>query len=151
MQFGFMPGNGTIDAVFILRRIQEKYLAKQRKLYMCFVDLEKAFNKIPRKVMELAMRKKGIPEALVGAVMSLYRDANTRVKVGTQLSEEFEVDVGVRLGSVLSPLLFAIVNDFATKEMKEGTLQEILYADDLVLIAETMAELQKHCMLGKVH
>ena len=39
-----MPGEGTIDAVFILRRIQEEYLAKQKKLYMCFVDLEKAFD-----------------------------------------------------------------------------------------------------------
>ena len=39
MQFGLMPGKGTIDAVLILKRIQEEYLAKQNKLYMCFVDL----------------------------------------------------------------------------------------------------------------
>ena len=71
MRFGFMPGKGTIDAVFILRRIQEEYLAKQKKLYMCFVDLEKAFHGVPRKVVEWAMRKKGIPEALFTAVMSL--------------------------------------------------------------------------------
>ena len=68
------------------------------------------------------MKKKGIPEALVGAVMSLYRDANTRVKVGTHLSEEFEVNVGVHLGSVLSPLMSAIVID-VTEEIKEGMLQ----------------------------
>ena len=42
MQFDFMRGKGTIDAVFILRRLQEEYLDKE-KLYMCFVDLEKAF------------------------------------------------------------------------------------------------------------
>ena len=40
-QFGFMPGKGTVDAVFILRRLQEEYLHKEKKLYMCFVDLEK--------------------------------------------------------------------------------------------------------------
>ena len=44
MQFGFMPGKGTIDAVFILRLIQEEYLAKQKKLSMCYVDLKKAFD-----------------------------------------------------------------------------------------------------------
>ena len=67
-----MPGKGTIDAVYILRRVQEEYLAKQKKLYMCLVDLEKAFDVAPRKVVEWAMRKKGIPEVLVAAVMSLY-------------------------------------------------------------------------------
>ena len=46
MQFGFMPGKGTIDAVFILRRLQEEYLDKEKKLYMCFVDLEKAFDRV---------------------------------------------------------------------------------------------------------
>ena len=58
MQFGFMPSKGTVDTVFILRRIQEKYLAKQYRFYMCFVDLEKAIEKVPRKVVELAMTKK---------------------------------------------------------------------------------------------
>ena len=50
---------------------------------MCFVDLEEALDRIPRKVVELAMRKKGIPEALVRAVMSLNKGAKTKVKVGT--------------------------------------------------------------------
>ena len=45
VQFGFMPGRGTIDAIFILRQIQEKYLAKKLPLYFAFVDLEKAFDK----------------------------------------------------------------------------------------------------------
>ena len=52
MKFGFMPGKGTIDAVFILRGIQEEYLTKQKKLYICFVDLEEAFDRVPRKAVE---------------------------------------------------------------------------------------------------
>ena len=56
MQFGFMPERGTIDAMFILRRLQEEYNAKGKKLYICFVDLEKALDKVPRKVLEWAMR-----------------------------------------------------------------------------------------------
>ena len=57
----------------------------------------------------MAMRKKGIPEALVRALVSLYKGARTKVKVGTHLSEEFEVNIGVHQGSVLSRLLSAIV------------------------------------------
>ena len=45
MQFGFMPGRGTTDAIFILRQLQEKHLAKNKKLYFAFVDLEKAFDR----------------------------------------------------------------------------------------------------------
>ena len=58
MQFGFMPGKGSIDAVLILRRLQE-YLDKEKKLYMCFVDLEKAFDRVLRRVLEWAMSKRG--------------------------------------------------------------------------------------------
>ena len=94
MQFGFLPGKGTTDAVFILRRIQEECLAKQKKLYMCFVDQEKAFDRVPRKVVEWAMRKKGIPETLLTAVMSLYKGARINVKIGKHFSEEFEVNIG---------------------------------------------------------
>ena len=89
------------------------------------------------------MRKKGIPEALATAVTSLCIGARTKVKVGTHLSEEFEVNVGVDQGSALSPMLFDIVVDVVMNEMKEGSLQKILYTDDIVLIAESMAELHK--------
>ena len=90
-----MPGKGTVYAVFILRRLQEEYLEKEKKLYMCFVDLGKAFDRVPRKVVEWAMRKRGVPEVMVRAVMSLYEGVKTRVRVRQELSEEFEVTVGV--------------------------------------------------------
>ena len=60
------------------------------------------------------MNNKGIPKALVRAVMSLYKGAKTKVKVGTHLFEDFKVNVGVHQGSFLSQLLFAIVIDVAT-------------------------------------
>ena len=76
-----------------MRSIQEEYHAKGIKLYMSFVDLENAFffGRIPRKVLEGALRKKGIPEVFVRSVMSLYEGAKTRVRVDSELSEEFEV------------------------------------------------------------
>ena len=51
MQFGFMPERGTSDTVFILRRMQDEYNSKGKKLYMCLVDLKKAFDRVPRKVL----------------------------------------------------------------------------------------------------
>ena len=82
---------------------------------MCFVDLEKAFDIVPRKVLEWAMRKKGIPDVLVRSVMSLCEGAKTRVRVNSELSEEFVVKVGIHQGSVLSPFIFALVVDVVTE------------------------------------
>ena len=47
-QFGFVPGRGTTDAIFVVRQLQEKYLAANKSLYMAFVDLEMAFDRVPR-------------------------------------------------------------------------------------------------------
>ena len=70
------------------------------------------------------MRKKRCQEALHGAVMSLHKTAKAKVKVGTHLYEVFEVIVGAQdQGSALPPLLFVIVIDVDTNEIKQGTLQ----------------------------
>ena len=67
----------------------------------------------------------------------------TRVRVGSPCSEEFEVKVGVHQGSVMSPLLFAIIADDITKNAKREVVNELLYADDLVITSETMKDLKK--------
>ena len=51
MQFGFMPGRGTTDAIFIVRQLQEKFLDKNKNLYFAFINLEKALDRVPRKVL----------------------------------------------------------------------------------------------------
>ena len=58
MQFGFMPGCGTTDVISIVTQIQEAYIRKNRNLYFAFVDLGKAFDRVPRKVLWWALRKK---------------------------------------------------------------------------------------------
>ena len=73
MQFGFRSGTGTSDAIFITRYLQERYRGKHRELWWVFIDLEKAFYRVPRKVVEWAMRKLGIEERLVRAVMAIYK------------------------------------------------------------------------------
>ena len=73
------------------------------------------------------MRKRGIPGVMMRTVMSLYEGAKTRVRVGLELSVEFEVKVGVHLGSVLSPLVFSIVVDLVTENVRNGLMSEMLY------------------------
>ena len=92
---------------------------------MCFVNIEKAFDRVPRKVMEWAMRKKGLPEVVVKAVISLYHGAKTKVQVGSELSLEFLVQVGVHQGYVFLPLLFAIVVDVISENAREGLMNKI--------------------------
>ena len=137
-QFGFMPGKDTTDALFLVRRLQEEHRAKDKRMYryMCFVNWEKAFDRVPRRVMEWPMKKKGLPEILVKAVLSLYEGAETKVRVGSSLSEEFSVKGGVHQGSVLSPLLFAMVIHEVTENARKGWMKQILYADNLILMGK---------------
>ena len=72
MQFGFMKGKGTTDATFMARQMQENFRVKGKKLYFGFVDLKKAFDRVPREVISWAMCKLGVEEWLVSAVMSMY-------------------------------------------------------------------------------
>ena len=58
MQFGFIPGKDTTQALFILRRIREEFRGKEKKLCMCFVDLERAFDRVPIKVVEWALKRR---------------------------------------------------------------------------------------------
>jgi hypothetical protein len=145
MQFGFRPGRGTTDAIFIVRQMQEKYLANNRDLWMAFVDLEKAFDRVPREVVWWALRLVGVEEWIVNVIQAMYEGATTAVKMNNGESDEFEVKVGVHQGSVLSPLLFITVLEALSREFREGVPWELFYADDLVLMAET-----EELLLGKV-
>ena len=71
MQFGFRPGRGTIDAIFILRQLQEKYLAKHKVIYFAFVELEKAFDRVPRKVIWWALRTVNVDEWIVRVIQPM--------------------------------------------------------------------------------
>jgi len=69
MQFGFMKGKGTTDAIFIVRQMQDKFKTKGKKLYFGFMCLEKALDRVLREVIRWAMRKLGVEEWLVSAVI----------------------------------------------------------------------------------
>jgi len=116
---------------------------KGKKLYFGFVDLEKAFDMVPREVISWAMRKLGVEEWLVSTVMSMYTGAKTVFRTVYGNSKGFEVKVGMHQRSALSPLLFVIVTDAISGEFMVALPWELRYADDLAVIAETGEELIK--------
>ena len=71
MQLGFMPGKGTIDAIFLAHQLQERYLEQNKKPFFAFLALEKAFDQIPRDMVKWAMRKLGVDEWLIRAVITM--------------------------------------------------------------------------------
>ena len=72
MQFGFVPGWGTMDAIFILCQLQGKHLGKHKLLYFAFVDLEKTFDLVPRKVLWWAMSRVRVEKWVLNAVNAMY-------------------------------------------------------------------------------
>jgi hypothetical protein len=149
MQFGFTPGKGTTDGIFVVRQVQEKHRNKGKELFYAFVDLEKAFDRVPREVTRWALRKSGVDEWLVTTVMAMYEGVETVVRTTSGVSSTFTVKVGLHQGSVLSPLLFVIVMNVVSSELKEGLPWELLYADDLVLMADNEERLRTKIMKWK--
>ena len=121
----------------------------QQETLHAFIDLEKVFDRVPWKVIWWALRKLGVEEWIVRLVQGMYAYARSHVHVGEGYSEEFEVKVGVHQGSVLSLLLLIIVLEALSREFRSGVPWEDLYADDLVIIAESLDECVRKLLTWK--
>ena len=116
---------------------------------MAFVHLEKAFYRVPRKVIWWALKKLGVEEWIVLLFQGMYANARNQVRVGEGFSKEFEVKVRVHQRSVLSPLLFIIVLEALSHEFGAGDPWEDLYADDLVIIADSLKKCVRRLLIWK--
>ena len=109
-----------------------------------FVDLEKTVDTLLREVVMATLRWMGVPEAEVRMVEGTYEKTTARVVVGEGASEEFEVNIGLRQGGVLSPLLFIEVLELISRKTAvKDAMKKLLYADDLALVANGKQELQE--------
>ena len=107
-QCGFRPGRGTCDMVFVVRQLQEKTREQQRGIHMAFVDLSKAFDRVPRVLLWNLLSRFGCPSRVVGLIRSFHDGMKVRVSTSGALSDEFSVTVGVKQGCVMAPVLFNI-------------------------------------------
>ena len=98
-QFGFMPGRGTTDAIFAARQVIEKHREMQKELHLVFIDLEKAYDRVPRQEVWRCLREQGVPEKYVCLVKDTYEDARTQVKTSIGLTGKITVRVGLHQGS----------------------------------------------------
>jgi len=152
-QFGFRANRGTRDATALFKVIMQRALTMNRKLYICFVDYEKAFDKVSHnKIVGLLKRVNADREDLQ-LISKLYWHQSTNIRINNRVTEALcGIQRGVRQGCPLSPRLFNLYAEFIAQQ---STLQKagfkingkkfssISYADDKMLIAETPQQLQR--------
>jgi hypothetical protein len=156
-QAGFRKGRGCVDQGYTLAQVVLKRLEVQKNTYLCFVDLKKAYDSVWREGLFRRMADDGVPEKLLSLVKRWYKNVNVRVRVNDVESDWFQSKVGVRQGDTLSPLLFNIFINGIVGKVKESGLgikignevvSVLLFADDMVLVAENEIELGH--LMGKV-
>ena len=135
-QYRFMPGKGTTDTMLALRMLMAKYRKGQRELHCVFVDLEKAYDRVPRAKLWYCMRKSGIAEKYVRLVQDIYEGSETVVRCAVGATESFKDKVGLHEGSALNPFLFAVIMDRLMDEVRRESSWKMLFADNIVISKE---------------
>ena len=117
-QFGFMPGRSTTEAIFLIRQVMERYREQKKDLHFIFIDLEKAYDKIPRNVMWWALDKHKVPSKYVTLIKVMYNNVVTSVQTNDGNIDYFLIKIGLHQGSAFSPYLFALVMDEVTRNIQ---------------------------------
>ena len=107
-QCGFRKTRSTNDMVFVLRQLLEKSREHGKDLHVAFIDLSKAFDTVNREMLWKLLCKLGVPAKFLSMLKQLHDGMQGRVLIGDLQSEFFRVNVGVKQGCVLAPVLFNI-------------------------------------------
>jgi exonuclease III len=146
-QYGFRSGRSTVDLIFAIRQLQERFYEHGKDLVMAFMDIEKAYDSVGRKEVWRALSEKGVEDGLVERVRSTYVESESCVKTALGRTKGFKIRSGLKQGSALSPLLFIITMDRVTWEVAEKLgeqkMKAMLFADDLMIWGENERMVQE--------
>lgn len=163
-QAGFRKGYSTIDNAFVLYSLISKQLCmKGKKLYVAFVDFKKAFDSVDRYKLLVSLQNIGLNGHLFSAIASIYKSVKASVRDQGMTTDAFDCPMGVRQGCKLSPILFSIfINELSASINGNGIhgiqltpdiieILMLMFADDIALVADTVAGLQNHLNALKKH
>ena len=157
-QNGFRRKRSCLDHIFSLTSIIRNRQSQGQNTFVAFIDMEKAFDRVDRNLMMYKLWCCNIDGNMYKTIKSIYSNPLCCVNVNGKNTNWFDISYGVRQGDTLSPTLFSIfVNDLAHEidqlnlriSIDDITISILLYADDIVLIAETEKNLQ--IMLDQVY
>ena len=126
-----MPGRSTTHAIFILKQTIEKHREGQKIIIVTFIDLEKAYDRMPREEIWRCSRGRNVAEKYIRLVQDMYQGCKTVVCSAAGESNSFGVEVGQ--GSALSPYLFLLLMDVLTDGVRKDVPGSMMFADDIVL------------------
>jgi len=162
-QGGFRPGRGCPEQLFALTELVKLRRLRGQCTYACFIDVRKAYDTVWLDGLRLCLLRAGIRGRFFDAVCSLYAACESCLRLGDTLgySDFFPIESGVRQGCILSPLLYSLFINGLAVELKAQRLGAsidkdgasklcvLLYADDIVLLADSEADLS--ALMGVVH
>ena len=108
-QAGFRKNHSTIDNIFVLQALIQKYISKPRGRFFCiFFDFQKAFDSIQHDKLWNTLTRKNINGKILNVLKSMYSKLKSCIKCETGLTDHFNCTVGKRQGCVTSPILFLL-------------------------------------------
>ena len=158
-QIGFLRGNRTSDNLIILHSLVQEKLKSGKKLFACFVDFGKAFDKIPRNRLIEKLCNLGISGNILRTIENMYQNDEACIKIGNKMTESYQINMGVKQGDNPSPTLFNLYlsdlpylfnsSDTSPPQLKDGSpIGSLLWADDLIILSDSeeglSATLKKH-------
>ena len=117
-QCGFRRGRGCTDMIFCARQLVEKTIEHNTSLYVLFVDLQKAYDSIPRTALWSVLDRLGVPPVMLGLIRSLHEGMIAKVRVNGKLSDNISVTNGLRQGCTLAPTLFNLYFSFVVADWR---------------------------------